>query len=293
MTTSTVWAVAALGVWLSVAGPAGAANQSAKRVEWVAHRGESHDAPENTMASFKLAWARGDDAVEFDVHLTKDGRLAVSHDPNLKRLTGQDVAIVNTTLDELRKADLGKWKGPQFAGERIPTLEDVLSTIPADPHRRLFCEIKVGPEAVPAFVEAYRKSGKPANQVAVISFKADTLAEVKKQLPELKTYYLSDFKQDKQTKQWSPTVEEILATAKRIKADGVDLSYKAPFDAALVKAARSAGMAVYAWTVDDPAAARRLIDLGVDGITTNRGQWLRQQVEGGAAKATTPSAQRD
>jgi glycerophosphoryl diester phosphodiesterase len=289
MTTSTFCAVAAaLGVCLSVA-----AGPSGKRVEWVAHRGESHDAPENTMASVRLAWERGADAVEFDVHLTRDGRLAVSHDANLKRVTGQDLAIVNATLGELRKADVGKWKDPRFAGERMPTIEEVLATIPADPHKRLFCEIKVGPEAVPAFVEAFRKSGKPASQVVVISFKADTLAEVKKQLPELKTYYLSDFKQDKQTKQWSPDAEEILATAKRIKAGGVNLSDKAPFDAALVKAARAAGMAVYAWTVDDPAAARRLIDLGVDGITTNRAQWLRRQVEGGAGKSARPSARRD
>src|SRR5262245_45356940 len=74
---------------------------------FVAHRGESADAPENTMAAFRLAWERNVDAIELDVHLTRDGKLIVSHDADTKRTTGTNKVIVQSTLDELRPLDAG------------------------------------------------------------------------------------------------------------------------------------------------------------------------------------------
>jgi glycerophosphoryl diester phosphodiesterase len=250
----------------------------ARRVEWVAHRGESYLAPENTMAAINLGWKLGADAVEFDVHLTRDGKLAVVHDKDFKRTAGQKVVVAESTLAELQTLDVGRWKGEQFAGERVPTIEQVLATVPEG--KRLFIEVKVGPEAVPALVEAVRRSGKKPEQLVVISFNADTIALAKQKLPELKMYYLAGQKQDEKTGKWTPPLDEVLRTAKRIKADGVDVQAKPTFDAAFVRKARDAGFEVHAWTVDDPDLARQLVALGVDGITSNRPTWLRGQVQG-------------
>ena len=261
--------------------PGGAASGGApaRRVEWVAHRGESFLAPENTMAAVNLGWKLGADAVEFDVHLTRDGKLAVVHDKDLKRTSGQKLVVAENTLAELQALDVGRWKGEQFAGERVPTIEQVLATVPEG--KRLFIEVKVGPEAVPALVQAVRASGKRPEQLVVISFSADTLALAKQKLPELKMYYLAGQKQDEKTGKWSPPLDEVIRTAQRIKADGVDVQAKETFDAAFVQKAKAAGFEVHAWTVDDPELARRLIGFGVDGITTNRPQWLRGQVAAG------------
>ena len=274
-------AVAAVIAPFALAAPApraGSGGAAPRRVEWVAHRGESFLAPENTMAAINLGWKLGADAVEFDVHLTRDGRLAVVHDKDMKRTSGQKLVVAESTLAELQALDVGRWKGEQFAGERVPTIEQVLATVPEG--KRLFIEVKVGPEAVPPLVEAVRRSGKKPEQLVVISFNADTIELAKKKLPELKMYYLAGQKQDEKTGKWTPPLDEVLRTAKRIKADGVDVQAKPTFDAAFVRKARDAGFEVHAWTVDEPDLARQLVALGVDGITSNRPTWLREQVEG-------------
>ena len=143
---------------------------------------------------------------------------------------------------------------------------------------RCFIEVKVGPEAVPALVKAVRASGKRPEQLAVISFHAETLAEAKRRLPELKMYYLSSFRQDKATGDWEPKVEDLIARAKAIGADGLDLSYKGPIDRAYVDRVKAAGLAMFVWTVDDPEEARRLAAAGVDGITTNKAGWLESRL---------------
>ena len=295
MTTSQPFHLMCLAACVMVltgasAAAASARGPEARRVEWTAHRGESSLAPENTIAAVRLAWEQGADAVEFDVHLTRDGKLAVVHDKDLERTGKRKLVIVESTLDELRSVDVGSWKDPKYAGERVPAIDEVLATLPADPRKRLFIEVKVGPEAVPELAAAVKRSGKPASQLVVISFNADTIAETKRRLPQLKAFYLSGFKQDKETGKWSPTADEVIRTARRIGADGVDLQDKPPFDAELVRKAREAKMEVYAWTVDDPDAARRLIALGVDGITTNRPAALRAEVERGTSSGGASAA---
>ena len=240
--------------------------------EIVAHRGESADAPENTMAAFRLAWERKVPAVELDVHLSKDGKLVVIHDKDTQRTAGVKKVIKDSTWDELKDIDVGAWKDPKFKGEKLCILEDALATIPEG--ARCFIEIKVGAEATPALVKAVKSSGKSNKQLCVISFQADAVEAAKKALPDIPAYYLAGFKQDKETKKWTPSIEEVIETAKKIKADGVDISYKGPIDKTLVKKVRDAGLGLYFWTVDEEAPARKLVDLGADGITTNKGQWL-------------------
>ena len=89
-------------------------------VEIVAHRGASADAPENTLASVKLAWKQHADAVEIDVYLTRDGKIVVIHDKNTKRTTGVDALVVRKSLKELRSLDAGSWKDPASGARSFP-----------------------------------------------------------------------------------------------------------------------------------------------------------------------------
>jgi glycerophosphoryl diester phosphodiesterase len=254
-------------VLLATAGPA---------PEIIAHRGESFDAPENTMAAFRLAWERKVAAIELDVHLTQDGQLICCHDPDTERIAGKKFIIKNSRFEKLRELDAGSWKGDQWKGEKMPTLDEALASIPAK--GRCFIEIKVGPEAVPPVVKSIKQSGKPLEQFVIISFKADTVAESKRLLPKVEAYFLASFKQDEATGVWSPPVEDLIKQAKSIQADGLDLSFKGPLTQESVKQIKAAGLKFFVWTIDDAAIARRYAAWGADGITTNRAAWLSEQI---------------
>lgn len=243
-------------------------------VEFVAHRGESYDAPENTLAAFQLAWERKVSTIELDVHQTKDGELIVCHDPNTKKTTGVERAIKDCTLAELRTLDAGRWKGERFAGEKLPTLSEALATIPE--RGRCFIELKTGPEVVPALVKVIEASGKRPEQLAIISFNAESVAEAKHKLPQHQAYWIVSVKPDKKTGVLAPTVEELIAKAKAIRADGLDLSI--PPTADYVKPIKAEGFQLYVWTINDPAVAKKFVALGVDGVTTDRAAWLKQQL---------------
>lgn len=247
------------------------------RVEFIAHRGESADAPENTLAAFRLAWERKVAAIELDIHLTQDGEAIVCHDADTGRTTGVRMAIKENALAELRQLDAGSWKGARWAGERLPTLLEALETIPEG--GRCFIEIKVGPEAVPAVEKAIRQSGKTPAQLAIISFHAESLAEAKRRLPQIAAYYLASFRQDPAAPAWTPDAETLIAQAQAIRADGLNLSAPGPIDGVFVQRVKAAGLALYVWTVDDPDIARQMAAAGVDGITSNRAAWLRADLQ--------------
>jgi glycerophosphoryl diester phosphodiesterase len=242
--------------------------------ELIAHRGESADAPENTMAAFRLAWERKVPAIELDVHLTKDGRLAVCHDFDTKRCAGVACKIRESLWDELKDLDVGRKFAAKYTGEKLPLLDDALATVPDG--ARCFIEIKCGPEAIPALTKVVADCGKRPEQLAVISFNADAVAEAKRQLPQLKAYYLSSFKNS--GTRWTPTAEQLIKQAKEINADGLDLAYRGPLDEAFVRRVRDAKLELYVWTVNDPDVARDLVKLGVDGITTDKAAWLREEL---------------
>ncbi len=249
---------------------------SAAAVEIIAHRGASADAPENTLAAFRLAWKQKVPAVELDVHLTKDNQLVVIHDADTQRTAGEKRIIKDALFDDLQDLDVGRWKADRWAGEKLVTLQQVLAEIP--PNTRCFIEVKVGPEAVPALVKAIEQCGKPAAQLCIISFNAETIAEAKRKLPQLKAYYLASFQRDPQTNEWKPSVEELVTRAKSIHADGLDLSYKGPVDAEFVRRVKAAGLQFYVFTVDDLKIAQQFVAHGVDGITTNKPAWMQDQL---------------
>ncbi len=95
-----------------------------------AHRGDTKNAPENTIPAFESAVKLGAQQIEFDVQLSKDGQLVIMHDPTVDRTTNGTGAVSDLTFEELRALDAGSWFGPAFAGTQIPTLRETLEAIP-------------------------------------------------------------------------------------------------------------------------------------------------------------------
>ncbi len=243
----------------------------------VAHRGAAHDAPENTLASFNLGLRQGADAIEGDFMLTKDGKIVCIHDKTTERLAKRTLTVAESTLAELKQLDVGSWKGTQWAGEQIPSIHEVLTIVPEN--KKILIEIKCGPEIIPLLKVALTESGLKPAQTVVIAFDAQVVAGVKKQIPSIKAFWLTDFKQDEVTGVWSPTLEEVITTLKEIDADGLDCRAHALVDHSFVSELRKADMEFHVWTVDEPGLAKRFKKLGVDSMTTNRPGWLREQLQ--------------
>ncbi|MBC8468827.1 MAG: glycerophosphodiester phosphodiesterase [Planctomycetes bacterium] len=244
-----------------------------KSVEIIAHRGASYLAPENTMASVMLGWEKGAD-VEVDVHLSKDNRILVIHDASTKRTGKTDLNIKDTPSRELRKLDVGSFKSEEYAGEQIPFLADVIRTIP--PGRKLYVEIKCGKEILPILEKLITQSGK-MSQIVIIGFDLETVT-MSKELINIPTYWLKGTEKEKETEKWIPHDPQLVRIARNKGLDGLDVHY-AGVTKEFTDAVKASGQKLYVWTVDDQEEAIRLIGLGVAGITTNRPQWLRQQLK--------------
>jgi glycerophosphoryl diester phosphodiesterase len=243
-------------------------------VEIIAHRGASFDAPENTLASLRLGYEQGAEAGELDVHLSKDGRVVVHHDPDTARSAGRKQPVAAQTLDELRTLNVGqwgKWAGSAFA-EKIPLLSEVLALVPAG--RRLFIETKVGVGILPELEQVIRASGLAPRQLPLITFDLETARAAKLRLPAHEVSWIVDFPSDRP----APAVEDLIRQAKSAGLDGLDLNFKFRIDADFVQKIHAAGLKLYTWTVDDPVVARAQVAASVDGITTNRPGWLREQL---------------
>lgn len=241
------------------------AGAHATRPEIIAHRGASAVAPENTVAAFKLAWEMGADAAETDVYLTADHEVVAIHDKTVDRTTGGQGAIKEMTLAQIRALDAGSWKGAKYAGEKIPTLAEVLATIPEG--KRFYLEIKDKKEIVPYLKPIIEKSGKK-DRITIIAFDKEVLAAAHAAMPELATKWLRDSPKNKDGKGWAPIDPKFVAEAKAAGFGGLNVSHPG-VTPELIAAAKAQGMEVYVWTVDDPAAATRLVKMGVTGITTN------------------------
>jgi glycerophosphoryl diester phosphodiesterase len=245
-------------------------------IEIIAHRGASYDAPENTVAAYKLGWKQNADAVELDIWLSKDGKIVCLHDDNTRHTAGADKAVADQTLAGLRALDAGSWKGKEWKGEKLPTLDEVLALIPDG--KRLVIEIKCGPEALPELQRLIQTSDKKPQQLVIIGFDYETMVQAKQRFPQIPVLYLRSYKKDKQTGKF-PALDELIHKAKAAGLDGLNLNYKWPIDAAFVQKVKSAGLKLYVWTVDNDELAKKLAFAGVDGITTNRPEWLRQKLK--------------
>jgi glycerophosphoryl diester phosphodiesterase len=259
----------------------------------ISHRGESIDAPENTMPAFKMAVDRGF-GFECDIYLSSDKKLFAFHDGNLKRTTAgacTNKCVDTSWKDVISKVNVGgwgKWKGSKFDPTRPALFSELLSL--ARDGRYIYVEIKGNnPEWAPYIKEEILKAKNvnPGN-VLFISFGADVLAAIKKELPEYKAYWVTShsvYKKDKKTnkKVGRPlTVEEILKTLLEINADGVDICFnKKIVTPKLVDAIKDAGFSCHVWTVDDIANAKAAFAAGVDTLTTNRAKGILDDYNSG------------
>ena len=256
-------------------------------VEIIAHRGASHDAPENTLAAVSLGWKRNADAVEVDVYLSKDNRIVVIHDKNTKRTTGHDGLVHEMNWVQLRQLDAGSWKDRKFKGEPIPLLSGLLETIPEGKH--LVIEIKCGPEIIQPLAALLKKAKTPPSKTAIISFSFDVVAAAKKQFPNRAVYYLASIKQNKTNGHWEPSVESLVKKAHGAVLNGLSLGNMGSQGAAdnsplmdylrrMRKETTVRDLGFYVWTVDSPRMGKLLSGLGLDGITTNRPAFLKSQI---------------
>ncbi|MEI6071866.1 MAG: glycerophosphodiester phosphodiesterase [Verrucomicrobiae bacterium] len=243
---------------------------------FIAHAGASDKAPENTIAAFNLAWKEDADGIEGDYHLTKDTKIACIHDDTTERTGKQRMRVAETTFAKLRQLDVGSWKGDRWRGTRIPSLQKVLATVPKG--KKVFIEMKCGPEIIPALTHALAKSKLQPEQIAIISFHTEVIAEAKRQIPEMKALWLTSFSPGKTTGAVAPSPKEIVATLEKIGADGVGCQFHASLNKRFMRTLRAAHKEVHVWTVDDVATANRLVQLGVDSITSNRAGWLKRQI---------------
>ena len=259
-----------------------AATSSATEPLIIAHRGASHDAPENTIAAYKFAIEQGADAFEGDFWLGSEGHILDLHDKDTKRVAGKKFSITKAPFDKLRSLDVGSWnkknKKANRPGERIPTLEEVLEIVPAD--KKVVLELKSGPEIVKPMSKVIAASRVPREQIILIGFDAEAVAACKKQMPDIKALWLCGFDNKKREKP-PKTPAEVAATLKRIKADGLDAeAVPAYFNAAFINCLRELGCHEFSvWTVDDPKVAKFYADLGAWSITTNRPGWLREKMK--------------
>lgn len=213
----------------------------------IGHRGAPADEPENTLRSFHRALAMGVAAVELDVQLTKDGRLAVIHDETLDRTTNGRGPVQDFSLAELQRLDAGQ-------GEPVPSLEEVFDLVKGKAH--LMVELKQ-PEAAPALLRFFQE--RQAFEFATaISFWHPALKALKEQEPRLTTGALMV---------GCPVDPVGLAQAAR--ADTLVLNYHY-VNRELVDAAHRQDIRVIVWNIDDPEILKPYLAMNLEAICTNR-----------------------
>ena len=238
----------------------------------VAHRGASFDAPENTLPAFNLAWDQGADAVEGDFLLSKDGQIVCIHDKKTKKVAEKNLKVVDSTYQELQRLDVGSWKNEKFKGTRIPTLSQVFATVPKG--KKIFVEVKCGPEIIPALTKEIDRSGLTDDQIVLICFKPEVIREFKKARPNHKAYWLCVIV--KKNGVLTPSLESLLDTLKDCGADGLDSHFSIPSEYSI--AVLKAGYEWHAWTVNDPSKARDLKKRGIYSITTDRPKMIAENL---------------
>ncbi len=223
-------------------------------VNVIAHRGASIDAPENSLAAFRLAADQQSDFVELDVQESADGEVLVVHDSALMKVGGSPLKIWEATAADLRAVDIGSYRSPAFSNERVPTLAEALAA----------CKGRV---RVVVELKSYGHSQRLEERVVEIVEAAGM---------ERETIFMSlEHSMSKRLKELRPSWRVGVLAAKAI---GDLTSLGADFLAvekglatrAFVRQAHQAGQQVYVWTVNEPAVMFELMSSGVDGLITDR-----------------------
>lgn len=221
----------------------------------IAHRGASGRAPENTHAAFAAALALGAEAIELDVQLSADGELVVIHDETLERTTDGAGPVGDRTAAELAALDAGSWFAPEFRGERIPLLADVIAQV--RDRVTLNVEIKSARDlgVIEPKLAALVAAERATEWIVFSSFHAEAVRGMRAYAPWARLGVLCD--EDPRTRG--------LALAGEVGAELV-IPGRRWVDARVVEEAHVRGYDVWVWTVNEPGEIRRLLALGVDAI---------------------------
>jgi len=238
-----------------------------------AHRGASGAAPENTLAAFQAALDAGADGIELDVSRCASGEIVVMHDNTVDRTTDGAGAISDLSLEAMRALDAGSWFGPQFAGERVPLLAEVLDAFGAS--LRINIEIKGRGrrgDGIEGEIAAMVRARGVQETVVISSFSLAALRRMREAAPDLQRALLFV------SEAAAPLV---WAWARRWAGAHALHPSTAGLDAAWVDRAKSRGYRVNVWTVNDPEVMRRMVAAGVDGIITDEPARLRGILDSG------------
>ena len=226
----------------------------------IAHRGASGYAPENTLAAFRKAVEMGCQMIELDVRLTADHVPVVIHDGSLARITGDPRRVEQLTIAQLKALDAGAWLSPQFQGEQIPTLVEVLETVPRTVILNL--ELKpAGPGKIHLLTEkVYDVIAEHGAEPRVVctSFAHKALWALRRRCHNLPIGYLAEGR----------LLPEQMTEAKGLRVVALILQARWTTPA-LVRWAHTNRLKVYAYTVNRPLQMRQLLRRGVDGLMTN------------------------
>lgn len=247
----------------------------------VAHRGSSAQTPENTIPAFQLAWKQGADAIEADFRLTKDGHIVCIHDKDTKYASGKKLIVKKSTLAQLQQLDVGRLRGTQFTGTRIPTIAQVFATVPKG--KKIYIEIKTGRVIIPQLIKDIKSSQLTNDQIVIICFNPQVLLDLKTLAPQFKTIWLVSFKKDRNGKM-SPRIDVAIKTLRASKADGISTS-KNFIGQNFIKHVRSLGFEYHVWTINDIATAKKHSQWGTQSITTD--------LPGDISKALVPDVPRE
>ena len=256
----------------------------------IAHRGESIDAPENTLPAYRTAVERGF-GFECDIYLAKDGKLFTFHDGTLTRTTAgantnrcTDVAWEGT-VSKVNVGGWGKWKGSKFDPTRPALFSEVLAL--AREKRYIYVEVKGNdPKWVP-YIKAEVEKAKNVNpgNVLFISFGDKVCAELKRRMPEYRVYFLLSAYKDWKKQKGSWTADEVVSKLRKLGADGVDIQFDPVLhDAAFVKTVKDAGFSFHVWTIDSLEVAKKAFAVGADTLTTNCAKKILDGYEGVATE---------
>ena len=238
----------------------------------IGHRGASHDAPENTLAAFRLAWEQGADGIELDVHLTADGQVVVHHDEDTSRTGDRRLSLRKSTMSELRNVDAGAWMGERWKGERIPTLGDVLGETARE--KAVFVEIKCGAEILDPLAEVMMSLGAAMPAVKLVGFDAETMSLAGETLPDLPVFW------NVASAQVRTGVEPLIEDSVQRGFNGLGLAYCESLTPAAIRHVHDAGLECFVWCADDPEVARQLDACSVAYLATNRPALIRRALSG-------------
>ena len=243
---------------------------------FIGHRGASYDAPENTMAAINLAWDTGADAVEIDIQLSKDNIIVVFHDDETSRYNGIKKAIAEYTFAELQNIDVGSFKGQQWSGQLIPTLNEILESLPAG--KTLVIELKSGADVITGLQALINKKTFLLPQIIFISFHRQAISKIKKIYPQNIALRIYEPEYHPSAQKWLPDADQMLEEVKEDNLDGLDVSICPIVDRDFIERLNREKLRLAVWTINDEKDAGIYFDNNIFGITTDRPVWLRDKM---------------